>query len=153
MQDLTDQKKLFYTLVAPSRPNPWEIDEIFDGLVGYSPEVLSTLLAQVPAIWPVSHSLCFIFLAEGVGVVGGLPVASVADWVRQFLSVYETAGLYGARRFIAETEGGLGHSDNGGNGATFDEVCGLLGPYLTGISGRALQLQSDTLPWTDTETV
>ena len=57
--DLESLKTKFYQLVAPSLPNEWDVEEALSPLATDEAQHVDDIFAQVPAIWPVSHSLCF----------------------------------------------------------------------------------------------
>ena len=68
----------FYELVAPSLPNEWDVEEALSHLVTGDGEHLDDIFAQIPAIWPVSHSLCFAYLAAANSVLNSLEVENLS---------------------------------------------------------------------------
>ena len=91
---LAEQKKRFYAGVLPSRPNTWEVDEVFEELAELDSATRDALLSHVGAIWPVSHSLCFAYLTNGGKVLssGLISIEMLGEWVRQILGLYEKNG-------------------------------------------------------------
>ncbi len=151
--DLLDQKVRFYASVLPSRPNEWEVDEVFEQLSQLDSDSRMALLSHVPAIWPVSHSLCFSYLTEGIAVLERFSGDLLGEWVRQILSLYETKGLLGARAFMADIDKYFLGPRCGEAGVALTEVVGRLLPYIRGVSGLTLQIDAALLPSTDTRTI
>ena len=153
--DLDEQKRTFYQLVFPSHPNDWEVEEAMELLAGIPAEYRRALLAHVPTIWPISHSLCFSFLGEGARGVSRCPVELLPEWVRQILCRYEEAGLRAARDFMDDIEKNFLEPLHGNAGVAVDEIRGAMVPYLRGVSGLDLDLAADVQGrlWTDTRTI
>ncbi len=151
--DLAEQKKKFYSSVYPSRPNEWEVDEIFERLSELDGESREALLSHVGAIWPVSHSLCFDYLSEGADALELLPEDLLAEWVRQILGLYESKGLVGARKFMADIEGLFLGPMRGQTGVSFGELSTRMVHYIRGISGRSFEFNVAQVPTTDTRTI
>ncbi len=153
--DLGEQKQNFYQLVFPSHPNDWEVEEAMELLAEIPADYRRALLAHVPTIWPISHSLCFSFLGEGVKGASHWPPELLAEWVRQILARYEEAGLRAARDFMGDIEKNFLEPLHGNAGVAVDEIRGAMVPYLRGVSGLALDLAADGRGrlWTDTRTI
>ncbi len=151
--DLLEQKGHFYASVLPSRPTEWEVDEVFEQLSSLDRASRIALLSHVPAIWPVSHSLCFSYLTEGIAALERFSVDLLGEWVRQILSLYEKKGLLGARAFMANVDKYFLGPRRGEAGVALAEVVGRLLPYLRGVSGLSLHIDAAPLPSTDTRTI
>jgi nitric oxide reductase NorD protein len=151
--ELSEQKKRFYESVSPSRPNSWEVDEIFELLSELDETTREALLSHVGAIWPVSHSLCFAYLVNGVKASGHFPIELLGEWVRRILSLYEKNGLVGARQFMVDVDKFFLGPMRGEAGVGFEEIRARMVLYLRGISGRSFQFNIAKLPSTDTRTV
>lgn len=150
---LRRQKEQFYQTIAPSLPNEWEVDDIFEKLEGVDTGLRETLLAQVVAIWPVSHSLCFSYLEIGAQSAGSLAPEMYPEWVRQILAIYEKSGLVGARRFMSDVKTLFLQPLEGKAGVRLEEITGTLVHLLRGISGITFSLKPASLPYTDTSTI
>ena len=145
-------KKLFYELVYPSLPNEWEVEQIIEEVAAL-PEYLQThLLDQIPAIWPISHSLGISFLEDGSKVIERVPGELIPRWVRTILRGYEQDGLKGARRYILEVDKYFLDPLEKQNSVTFEEIERQMLFYLRGISGEDLFLQKAEVGSTDTTT-
>lgn len=151
--ELSDQKQRFYSQVYPSHPNEWEVDEIFEGLTALDSVSREALLSHVAAIWPVSHSLCFAYLTEGVKALELLPGNLLPEWVREILGLYERKGLPGARQFMADVDKSFLAPLRGEAGVMFEEISARMTHYIRGVSGRHLELGVSSVPMTDTGTI
>lgn len=151
--DLLEQKERFYASVLPSRPNEWEVDEVFEQLSQLDSDSRMILLSHVPVIWPVSHSLCFAFLTAGRAALERFSGDFLGEWVRQILSLYEKKGLLGARAFMADIDKYFLGPRLGAAGVALAEVVGRLLPYIRGVSGLTLRIDAAPLPSTDTRTI
>jgi nitric oxide reductase NorD protein len=151
--DLSKQKSRFYANVFPSRPNTWEVDEIFEQLAELDETAREALLSHVGAIWPVSHSLCFAYLTNGIKALDHIPIDLLGEWVRRILGLYEVKGLLGARQFMADVDKFFLGPMRGEAGVAFNEVSVKMMHYLRGISGRSFELNISPLPSTDTKTI
>ncbi len=130
----------FFTLVNPSLPNEWEVDDALKGLDNLNTEQIDAVLAQVPAIWPVSQSLCFSYLENAAGVLACLPVEDLSEWVQALLDQYESSGLRTAQRFMADVESHYLCRIRGEKGIRLSEVSGRLQPYASALAGHEMPL-------------
>ena len=151
--DLDAQKRRFYEQVLPSRPNEWEVDEIFECLAPLDSPRRQALLNHVSAIWPVSHSLCFAYLKEGMQALALFPSELLGDWVRKILALYEQQGLVGAREFMAGVDKFFLGPRRGEAGVHLSDITARMLLYICGVSGLPLQISVAPLPATDTRTI
>ena len=143
----------FYALINPSLPNEWEVDEAIQALDALSPEQVDAVFAQIPAIWPVSQSLCFSFLDKAEAVLSCLPIEELAAWVQALLDQYERSGLRIAQRFMDDVEQHFLCRLRGEGGAQLSEVTGRLQPYasaLLGFETPLMPLEPGAAVFTDT---
>jgi nitric oxide reductase NorD protein len=151
-----DQEKLkarFYQLVAPSLPNEWDVEEAVASLVAGQEDQVDDILAQVPAIWPVSHSLCFAYLAAAGPALRHLDTGELSLWVHTLLDRYETGGLRGAQLFMADVEQHFVRHLRGQGGLRAVDVISRLQPYVNGLAGRDMPLVVASVAATDTECI
>lgn len=151
--ELSEHKKRFYAGVLPSRPNTWEVDDIFVQLEELDETTMEALLSHVGAIWPVSHSLCFSYLTSGVKALDLFSTDLLGEWVRQILGLYERKGLLGARQFMADVDRSFLGPMRGEAGVAFEEISARMVHYMRGISGRSFDFAVAPLPSTDTGTI
>ena len=152
---LSEQKKKFYNEVLPSRPDTWEVDEIFDQLAELDETTVEAVLSHVGAIWPVSHSLCFSYLTQAAQAMSAelFSIELLGEWVRRILGLYESKGLLGARQFMADVDKYFLGPMRGEAGVAFTEIATRMIHYLRGISGRSFHFAESRLPATDTKTI
>lgn len=146
-------KDRFFTIVSPSLPNEWEVDDVLCHLQELSDEYVDSLFEQVEVIWPVSHSLCFAYLLDGVKGVTVIAKELLPEWSRQILGLYETGGLLAARKFMAEPEKLFLDPMKGLSGIDFLQMSERMQLYLNGISGEQIGLGSAVVPQTDTNRI
>ena len=143
----------FYELVAPSMPNEWDVEEALSHLITEDGEQIDDIFAQIPAIWPVSHSLCFAYLTVANSVLNSLAVDELSLWVHTLLDRYETSGLHGAQVFMGDVERHfIGHL-RGLGGLRLSEVRSRLQPYVNGLAGREMPLIAADCAGTNTECI
>lgn len=143
----------FYSLVAPSQPNEWELEEVFDRLAELPEESCQRLLDHVPAVWPVSHNLCLAYLKDGAEQIESLPPELFPEWIRQLLSVYEKDGLRAARTFISDTRPNFLARHQSDSEVSLAELIQSMTLYIRGVSGRLLGIGEGGDVWTDTDTI
>lgn len=146
-------KTRFYQLVAPSLPNEWDVEEALAALAAGEEDHVDDILAQVPAIWPVSHSLCFAYLAAAGSALCHLDTKELSLWVHTLLDRYETGGLRGAQLFMADVEQHFVRHLRGQGGVRAVDVVSRLQPYVNGLAGREMPLVTAAFAATDTECI
>lgn len=151
--DAQQIKKHIAALVYPDMPNEWELEEHAEHLARLPDTSLQEILKQVPAIWPVSHSLCFSFLEQAGAALNCLHPEQLPQWVNAMLDAYETSGLHQARKFMADVENNFLCQIRGESGLRFEEVTQRLTPYLHALAGRHLELAASPQISTDTTNV
>ncbi|MGI6655524.1 MAG: nitric oxide reductase activation protein NorD [Desulfobulbus sp.] len=144
-------RERFYRAVDPSIPNEWDVEEAVAPLVDVDEPALDRLFAQIPAVWPVSQSLCFSYMAAGA-TLAGLESDELSLWVHGLLAGYESGGLAEARRFMAESGGSI-RREGGLSGMRLLDVRPRLQPYVNGLAGRELPLVAAEAASTDTENI
>lgn len=151
--DLESLKARFYQLVAPSLPNEWDVEEALGPLADDETAHLDEILSQVPAIWPVSHSLCFAYLSAAGPALCCLAVEELSLWVHTLLDRYETGGLRGAQLFMADVEQHFARQLRGQGGLRLMDIRPRLQPYVNGLAGRELPLVVADDIGTDSESI
>jgi len=151
--DLEALKTRFYQLVAPSLPNEWDVEEALADLAAENPAHLDDVLSQVPAIWPVSHSLCFAYLSAAGPALHCLAAEELSLWVHTLLDRYETGGLHGAQQFMNEGQLHFVRHLRGQGGLRLVEVRPRLQPYVNGLAGTELPLLAADMAFTTTESI
>ncbi|MFH7319180.1 nitric oxide reductase activation protein NorD [Desulfurivibrio sp. D14AmB] len=140
-------------LIEVDALNYWEIEDYVEQLATQPPEVQEEVLRQVGVIWPVSQALCLDFLDQVQRGLSCLPHSRLGEWVNATLDVYEKDGLKQAQRFLAEVESNFLCQIRGENGVSLAQAGGRLLPYLRGLAGRALDLATAPITYTDSQTI
>jgi len=151
-----DRKEIsarFHALVAPSLPNEWEFEEIVDRLAAVSDDFCDHMLHHVPAVWPISQSLCFRYLRKARELDRVLPPEYMEEWVRQLLFNYERGGLRDAEDFMGDVEANFLFRYNSESRVALTDLSATMTHYIRGVSGRMLGITEGAQVWTDTETI
>lgn len=143
----------FQKLVAPDIPNEWDVEEHVERFLDVDDGLVQEIFQLVPVIWPVSHSLCYSYLAEVQNGLQCLRSDQLFEWVGATLDQYEQGGLRQAQRFMAEVETLHLCRLRGEAGLEFTHVAGRLLPYARGLAGTSIDLVADRSVYTDTETI
>ncbi|ADW17985.1 von Willebrand factor type A [Desulfobulbus propionicus DSM 2032] len=151
--DLETLKEKFYRMVAPSLPNEWDVEEALSGLATDEAEYVEDIFAQIPAIWPVSHSLCFAYLSAAGPALCCLKADELSIWVHTLLDRYETEGLRGAQQFMENVEQHFVCHRRGEGSLRLIDVRPRLQPYVNGLAGRELPLIGAADASTDAESI
>lgn len=143
----------FYQLVAPDIPNEWDVEEMLEPYLDQSDEVCQTIFWCIPAIWPISNSLCRDFLAVLPETLKVLPFSQLPAWVGEVLDIYEMDGLRAAQRFMRDVKNGYLNRSNVSGLVLLGEVEGRLLAFIRGVAGRDLLIAPGSSVFTDTETI
>jgi len=149
--NITELKESFFALVPSHPPNGWEIEEHLENIAGLRAEFQQLVLSQVPAIWSVSHSLCYSYLSSARSALGCLPTERLSQWVLDILDIYEKDGLRAAQHFMADVESNFLCRLRGEAGLDFSHAAKSLTPYARSIIARNITLASGPQIYTDTE--
>ena len=145
-------KERFLELVPPPRPNDWEVEEGVDCLRELSTEHQELVLNQIPAIWPVSNSLCYSFLNFAGPALNCLTSDQISGWVSAILDTYEERGLRQAQLFMADAEGNYLCRLRGEDGVELSSLPQLQ-TYAQALIGRPVRIAPGREIWTDTEII
>jgi len=139
--------------LSPPLPNEWEVEESLDPLAAIAEDKQELILRQVGAIWPVSNSLCYSYLACADNALSCLDEEQVSGWVAAVLDIYEKKGLKAAQTFMADVESNYLCRLRGETGVRLSEVAPRLLPYAKSIFKGLVALQPGEELHTDTETI
>jgi nitric oxide reductase NorD protein len=143
-------KKKFLDLLPPPLASDWEAGENLERLTDLPDHLQDLILKQVPAIWPVSNSLCYSYLACADTALSCLSEEQISDWVAAVLDIYEKEGLKAAQAFMTDVENNYLCQLRGETGIRLDEVIPRLRPYAKGIVRRTVSLEEGAELYTDT---
>ena len=149
--DIAKLKENFFALVPSHPPNGWEIEEHLENITNLPTELQESVLSHVPAIWSVSHSLCYSYLSSAKSALGCLTSEHLTRWVGDFLDIYEKNGLRAAQHFMNDVEANFLCRIRGEAGLNFSDTAGLLTTYARSIIERKITLAAGPHVYTDTE--
>ncbi len=151
--NIAELKEIFFAQVDSHPPNSWEIEEHLENITGLQDDLQELILSQVPAVWPVSHSLCYSYLSSVKKGLECLPSDRLTQWVGDILDIYEKNGLRAAQYFMADVETNFLCRIRGETGLDFNDVAARLTTYARSIIARRISLAAGPQIYTDTETV
>jgi len=140
-------------LVRPGHLADREIEECAELLGPLSESAQRRVLDLVASLWPVSHALTVSFLrnaGRGLAVFGE---TRLQVWVGAMLDAYEAGGLEQAGPLIADGGRALVRGLRGEDGARYQDVVGLLHPYLRALAGGQIEVAPGREAATDTAVV
>ncbi len=143
-------KKRFLALLPPPLPSDWETEEHLEQLTELPDHLQELILQQVQAIWPVSNSLCYSYLACAETAFSCMDEGQICEWVAAVLDLYEKEGLKAAQAFMTDVENNYLCLLRGETGTRLDEVTPRLRPYAEGIVRRPVILEEGGRLYTDT---
>ncbi len=146
-------KERFFELLTPPLPNDWEVEENLGLLSSLTDRQQELILEQVPAIWPVSNSLCYSYLSYAGSALSCLDNEQVGAWVAAVLDTYEGKGLKEAQSYMADVEGNYLCRLRNENGVDLAGVIPRLQPYAQGMATRPVTLLPGPETYTDTEKI
>ena len=151
--DLNELKKRFFDKISKDPPNEWEIEEYLGYLLVLPLDQQNAVLDQVPAIWPVSHALCYNYISQAKNWLACLEPDQLQEWVVGLLDTYELAGLHGAQHYMADVEKNFLCKIKGASGIELEKVKRRLQVYAQGLTGEPVQISPAECPSTDGETM
>ena len=151
--DLAELKKQFFEKITKDPPNEWEIEEYLSLLQVLPHDQQRGVLDQVPAIWPVSHALCYNYLSQAKDCLACLEPAQLQEWVVGLLDAYEASGLRGAQHYMTDVEKNFLCKIRGDNGILLEKVRKRLQLFIQGVTGEPLEISSADHPCTDGQTL
>ncbi|KPK38809.1 MAG: nitric oxide reductase activation protein [Gammaproteobacteria bacterium SG8_47] len=104
----------------------------------------------------VAHSnaeMAYQFASLAVPALELMDERTVEEWLLRAMDVYDREGLYAGVAALQEVEDFAEAADERISGLALEEVAGVLGLFINGLSGRSLKLQADEAQFTDTETL
>lgn len=151
--NIAELKTRFFKVIPSHPPNDWEIEEHLESMTELPENLQDLVLSQVPAIWSVSHSLCYAYLTRAGEALDCLSPEHLNQWVGDTLDIYEKKGLHAAQNFMADVEANFLCRLRGESGLNFSEAEQLLTPYARSIIERRIFLAAGPEIYTDSETV
>jgi len=151
--NIAELKTEFFQVIPSHPPNDWEIEEHLENITELPSENQKLIISQVQAIWPVSHSLCYSYLAQASQALNCLSTDRLNQWVGDILDIYEKDGLRAAQHFMEDVETNFLCRIRGESGFNFTDAEKSLTPYARSIIERRISLTAGPEIYTDTESI
>jgi len=100
-----------------------------------------------------SPELAYQFAALAPRAVAELGTAGAERWLLAAMDVYDREGLYRASAELKDLGAYAERARERGRGIAFEDAARVLGPFVSGLSGRRLRLEASDAAWTDTSTL
>ena len=153
VMDLAELKIQFFDKIGKDPPNEWEIEEYLSFLLVLPKDRQNAVLEQVPAIWPVSHALCYNYLSQVKDCLTCLEPAQLQEWVVGLLDAYEASGLRGAQHYMIDVEKNFLCKIRGETGIVLEKIKKRLRVFVQGVAGESLEILSADHPSTDGQAI
>lgn len=111
------------------------------------------VLSWVEVISRNNGEMAYQFAAYAPQVLDAMDEAGAEAWIIHFMDVYDKTGLYPGISALQDIESFIRRSEQQATGVLFEEVVGVLEPFVHGLSGRKLKFDIDEVHYTDTETL
>ncbi|MFN3545636.1 MAG: VWA domain-containing protein [Thiobacillus sp.] len=98
-------------------------------------------------------TLAFHFAKRAPDLLRRLDPRAIEAWAVQLCDTYDRAGIYAALSVAEQVDGYARTGQMHTEGALFDDVAGVLGNFVRGLSGRKLKLEQGDGIYTDSEKI
>ncbi len=116
-------------------------------------ETQNFILSLVKRVASTNIELAYQFACNSAHAMQAMDLHMVEAWAMTATDNYDRKGLFPAMSVIRNLESFVQKANEQACGAAFEEVSGIMLPFLQGLSGRKLKLESGSEAYTDTETV
>lgn len=124
-----------------------------DYLVTLDIQTQDALLTLVGKAASTSHGLAYQFGQRLPRAHELMELETIELWLHQAIDTFDSKGLHPAINTLDELEQIAQHAKEKITGIAFDDVCGVLEHFVTGLNGRRLKLDIANQCYTDTETL
>jgi nitric oxide reductase NorD protein len=98
-------------------------------------------------------TLAFHFAKRAPDLLRRLDPRAIEAWAVQLCDTYDRAGIYAALSVAEKVDGYARTGQTHTEGALFDDVAGVLGNFVCGLSGRKLKIEQGEGIYTDSEKI
>jgi len=110
------------------------------------------VLDWVKRIATTHITLAFHFAKRAPDLISQLNRRAIDAWAVNLCDTYDRTGMYAALAAAEQVDGYTRSRRDHTAGALFDDIAGVLGNFVRGLSGRRLRIeQGDSGAWTDSE--
>ena len=100
-----------------------------------------------------NSEMAYQFVEHVSGAFKMMDSEGVTKWIIEAMDVYDRQGLYPGSAALREVGKYAEKLSQKQYSVPFGDVVGVLNKYVKGVSGRNLDIKSDSYPWTDTQTI
>jgi len=111
------------------------------------------VLHWVEVIEKTNAECAYQLASNAGGAFACMDAGGIEGWIIHAMDVYDRAGLYPAMDVFRNVEGFAEQARAREAGVLLEDVAGVLGSFVRGLSGRALRLEAADTTYTDTETL
>ncbi len=126
-------------------------EELAPLLLALREEEQAFVLDWTRRIASTNTELAHQFVRRAPQALVALEPRVIEAWALHVMDVYDRSGLHPALEAIRDVENFQRRSFERTAGAMFDEVSGVLLPFVRGLSGRRLRMEMAEEPYTDSE--
>jgi nitric oxide reductase NorD protein len=98
-------------------------------------------------------TLAFHFAKRAPDLIRRLDPRAIEAWAVQLCDTYDRAGIYAALSVAEQVDAYARAGQTHTEGALFDDIAGVLGNFVRGLSGRKLRIEQGDGPYTDSEKI
>jgi len=98
-------------------------------------------------------TLAFHFAKRAPDLLRRLDPRAIEAWAVQLCDTYDRAGIYAALSVAEQVDGYARTGKTHTEGALFDDISGVLGNFVCGLSGRKLKIEQGDSIYTDSEKI
>ena len=131
-----------------------ELDEkIISHLTQFDMQTQDDLLGLIEKAADTSHGLAFQFANRLPRAIELMEIETINIWLDQAIDAFDNKGLYTSIEKLEELESIAQFAQEKLTGIPFEDICGILEPFVIGLNGRKLNIETDNKWYTDTETL
>ncbi len=116
-------------------------------------EAQDFVLDWVRRIATTHITLAFNFARRAPDLVQRLDRRAIEAWAVELCDTYDRAGMYAALAVAEQVDSYARTRQDRRDGALFDDIAGVLGNFVRGLSGRRLRIERGDAIWCDGEVI
>jgi len=131
-----------------------ELDEdIITKLTKFDIQMQDNLLGLIEKAASTSSGLAFQLGKRLPRAIELMELETLELWLNQAIDAFDNKGLYSAVEKLNELESVATFARQKLTGIPFEDICGILEPFVVGLNGRKLNIETGPQWYTDTETL
>ncbi len=111
------------------------------------------VLDWVKRISTTHITLAFHFAKRAPDLINRLDARAIEAWAVQLCDTYDRAGMYAALSVAEQVDAFSRTRQSHTEGALYDDIAGVLGNFVRGLSGRKLKVEQGDTIYTDSEKI